>query len=387
MQWHQGGFSGASISIAGFGAVQSRTLHLFGDLTWQNLLNGQVWRLVTATFLHASLPHLVLNLIGMVQLGRLVEPWYGARQFLAICLGLGSLGNLAGMMMRQGAAAVRVWLQAHGLNLAVPGGLANGGGPAFAAQVTSVGGSIIILGLCGLSLVVGWRSRTRVGAFLRDQMIGILVFIALIGIVGIHIVDNFGHAGGALVGAAAGFLHRPLFRTERHGPTRRILGVIVVAVLAASIGCQVVTARRMIATSRAAAAEGLVRLLPDLRTASEIIAAGRFLAGLDRAVGLADPTLAVGLDPTPVFELRTLGINPPLRSQQLAMLVEALNRLNRLRIEVDPNLGGTEIDELLRLGAALAAGPLDSREMYELRVDREVLFRRAQRVLAESGTR
>jgi membrane associated rhomboid family serine protease len=387
MQWHQGGFSGSSISIAGFGAVQSRTLHLFGDLTWQNLLNGQVWRLVTATFLHASLPHLALNLIGMIQLGRMVEPWYGARQFLAICLGLGSLGNLAGMMMRQGAAAVRVWLQAHGLNLAVPGGLANGGGPEFAAQVTSVGGSIIILGLCGLSLVVGWRSRTRVGAFLRDQMIGILVFIALIGIVGIHIVDNFGHAGGALVGAAAGFLHRPLFRTKRHGPTRRILGAIVVLVIATSIGCQVATARRMIAASRVTAAQGLVRLLPELQTASELVASGRFLAGLERAVAMADPTLADGLDPTPGFELRALGISPTLRGQSLRLFVDALNRLNQIRVEVDSHLAGPEMEELLRLGTALAAGPLDSREMYEFRVDRDILFRRAERVLAESGAR
>src|SRR3954462_2301089 len=35
--------------------------HRFGDLTLQDLANGQYWRLVTSTFVHYNVIHIVLN--------------------------------------------------------------------------------------------------------------------------------------------------------------------------------------------------------------------------------------------------------------------------------------------------------------------------------------
>jgi membrane associated rhomboid family serine protease len=399
MQWQQGGFSGANLSIAGFGGVQARTLHMFGDLTWNDLVQGQVWRLVTATFLHASLPHLVLNLIGMIQLGRLVEPWYGARQFLAICLGLGSVGNLVGMLLRQAAAALRVWLQAHGLALAVPGGLADGGGPEAAGQVASVGGSIIILGLCGLSLVVGWRSRTRIGAFLRDQMLAILIFVAVIGIVGMKIIDNYGHAGGAIAGAAAGFLHRRLIRTAPHGWARRIAGLGVVVVLLASTLAQVSVGRaefaaiRRVEAIREAAvresgAEVLRQLLEFLRGPIEAVAFDRSVVALVPGVSGGDPARLLA-DGVPVaFEAISQGLppveRPPAeRATASTNLENLLAEIGRLRPEFDPRLGVPDLDELLDLGTRLLEGSIDPRGLEALRIDRASLARRAELVRDE----
>ena len=52
--------------------------HRFGDLALQDLAHGEYWRLITSTFVHFSVLHLVLNLIAMYQLGTMVESWYGS---------------------------------------------------------------------------------------------------------------------------------------------------------------------------------------------------------------------------------------------------------------------------------------------------------------------
>src|SRR5207253_51477 len=80
----------------GPGGVETETTQRFGDMTWGEVSRGEVWRPITATFLHKNLLHLALNLVALVLLGRLVEPWYGPGPFLALCLALGALGNLLG---------------------------------------------------------------------------------------------------------------------------------------------------------------------------------------------------------------------------------------------------------------------------------------------------
>ena len=52
----------------------------------------------------------------------------------------------------------------------------------------------MVLGLVALCAVVGWRSRTRIGAFLRSQMVGLLIATAVLGQM-VPIIDNWGHAG------------------------------------------------------------------------------------------------------------------------------------------------------------------------------------------------
>ena len=58
--------------------------HRFGDLALQDLADGEYWRLMTSTFVHFSVMHLVLNLIAMYQLGTMVESWYGSYQSVFI---------------------------------------------------------------------------------------------------------------------------------------------------------------------------------------------------------------------------------------------------------------------------------------------------------------
>jgi rhomboid protease GluP len=176
----------------------------FGAIMPGDLFQGEIWRPLTATFVHTGLLHIGMNLFMMYQLGGLVESWYGPWQFLAIYVVIGAGGNVFAALVR------------HALG---------------AAPRMSAGGSTVILGLAALCAVVGWRSRTRIGDYLRSQMVWLLIATALLGQI-VPIVDNWGHAGGALVGALLGFAHRTLIRAPRRPMARWAGGLAVVLVVA-----------------------------------------------------------------------------------------------------------------------------------------------------------
>ncbi len=215
-------------------AISPQVGHRFGDMTWSEVRHGEVWRLITATFIHFSLVHVGMNAFGMIKLGQLMEPWYRSGPFLAVCITIGGLGNLVGGLMRQGITLGKTALVGSRVAKTWPGWFeittgADGFDRAF--SIPSGGGSTILLGLLGLGAVVGWRSKTRIGSFLRDQMITMLGFTAVLGIVLYNLIDNYGHAGGAVVGAAIGFVHRPLLRLSERSRAFRLACWAAVAVV------------------------------------------------------------------------------------------------------------------------------------------------------------
>ena len=243
VQWSMG----IPMPSAGFAnplAISSTVGHRFGDMTWAEVRHGEVWRLVTATFVHFSLVHVGMNAFGMIKLGQLIEPWYRSGPFLAICVAIGGLGNLVGGILRQAISAGKSALVGSKLAKTWPDWFevtAGADGLDRTFSMPSGGGSTILLGLLGLVAVVGWRSKTRIGSFLRDQMVTMLVFTAVLGVVLINLIDNYGHAGGAIVGAGFGFIHRPFLRlSERSHAFRHACWV---AVAAALLACLVASVR------------------------------------------------------------------------------------------------------------------------------------------------
>lgn len=70
------------------GLFQAMALHT------PSVLHGQVWRLITAQYLHWSGGHLFMNMLGLYFLGKpLVQEW-GTKQFLAVYTIAGLVGNL-----------------------------------------------------------------------------------------------------------------------------------------------------------------------------------------------------------------------------------------------------------------------------------------------------
>ncbi len=135
---------------------------------------GEVWRLLSATFLHGSFDHIVGNMIMLYILGMGCEHAFGWAQFLAIYVVSGLCGSL----------------------LSLTGGR------------VSVGASGAIFGLAGALVATLWRHRARL--HVRDRRIGlILVVWAIFQLASgalVPQVDNRAHLGGLLGGTVLGLL-------------------------------------------------------------------------------------------------------------------------------------------------------------------------------------
>ena len=304
MAWYQGTPQASRNWLAG--GIRSETTHAFGDLTSLELYRGQVWRVITATFVHYSLLHLGLNLLSLYQLGRVVEDWYGSWRFVMLYAILGGLGNaLAGL--------VRPY---------VPGLL-----PGNPWLTHSGGGSTAVFGLVTLIAVGAWRAKTRFGDY--AMIVAVLLLLLNVGLAavlwwyGVNI-DHYGHAGGALVGAVVGLANHALSR-DPEGRAARRAGLVGVIVLIASAGAQAWADRAEVR---------VVHQIVALRTQ----VARRFLTGaeLNRLDQLYRERHHRGPRPTPI-EIRRSPKGPTtfaIVTLPLSLLREEL-RASRKRLEAD----------------------------------------------------
>jgi len=141
-----------------------------GALARDRVAAGEYWRMLSATFLHGSVDHLIGNAIALFVLGMVCEHAFGRGQFVVLYV----LSGLAGSALS----------------------LAWGPGP-------SVGASGAIFGLQGASIVLFRRQRDRL--LLRDRRVGFVLLVWAVYTVGAGLmtpfIDNGAHIGGALAGA------------------------------------------------------------------------------------------------------------------------------------------------------------------------------------------
>ena len=289
--------------------------HRFGDLTIKELAHGEIWRLVTCNFVHYSLIHILLNLLAFYLLGTMVESWYGSWQFIFIYLLTGGLGNLLSVLARQ---------IAH-----------------YSPTTHAAGGSTVIMGLIGLGLVVGWRSRSSREGELRWPMLVSLGLTALLGFVFRDYIDNWGHAGGALVGFALGFADRRFLRSVRR-PSAWGLGVMAGLVIAGCGLAQLAADRREAPPRRQATLRAEVNAREiayrNLRAAPMLLgqkADPRLLArGLDAIAGVLDG----GTTRTDFRRLRELAAVAETRALTEAEQIEFNKRAGALSDQLRPEL-------------------------------------------------
>lgn len=77
-------------------------------LSWHDIRHGMVWQLVSYMFLHGSLMHIVVNMLGVFFLGRELEAQLGPRRFLYLYLGCGALGGVGWLLLSGGSNATCV---------------------------------------------------------------------------------------------------------------------------------------------------------------------------------------------------------------------------------------------------------------------------------------
>lgn len=78
----------------------------YGVLNSSDVLHGEWWRLFSYQFLHANTSHLLMNIFGLIWLGKYVENIFGTKRFLVIYLGSGFLSGVAQMLISPDQLAV-----------------------------------------------------------------------------------------------------------------------------------------------------------------------------------------------------------------------------------------------------------------------------------------
>jgi membrane associated rhomboid family serine protease len=203
------------------------TLH--GGISWDALMEGKVWLLVTQMFVHADALHLIFNGVGIYFIGNALIQLVTSKQFLVIYLGAGLLGGIA--------YAVFAGLTGEGYRTAVgASGCAYG---LLCALATLMPQRIITL---LLFFVIPINAKLKTIALVA---VGIGIAMTLVGLMDqgdrqaaasdmIVLRDtneipkkkkpevaHMGHLGGALVGWAFIALLYPSLRQKQHDQSRR----------------------------------------------------------------------------------------------------------------------------------------------------------------------
>ena len=133
---------------------------------------GQWWRLLTASYLHGNIYHIVANATALMTLGRIIEI-YDRRLRIPLVYAASAVG---GSMLST-----------------------------VLFPTPSIGASGGVLGLAGYVFVVAGRDPNGTPAWLRKQMVSVLASTAVLGIAAFMFIDNAAHLGGALSGAGIGY--------------------------------------------------------------------------------------------------------------------------------------------------------------------------------------
>ena len=167
------------------GSENSDTLIAFGAKVNELIDQGQVWRLLTAMFLHIGIIHLAVNQYSLYAVGTLLERFMGATRFAILYVLAGLCGSLASY-----------W---------------------FSPNAISAGASGAIFGLLG-ALGIFFLLHRRLFGPAGNRMLANIVAVAAINLVlgaSFAGIDNFAHVGGLLGGVALGALLTPRYEIIR----------------------------------------------------------------------------------------------------------------------------------------------------------------------------
>lgn len=127
---------------------------------------GQYYRLLTGTFLHANVFHLIMNMYALYIIGSQIESFMGKTKYVIIYFFSAIMGSLLSITLDSYA---------------------------------SVGASGAIFGLMGCLLYFGYHYRVYLGNVLKSQIIPLILFNLCLGFF-MTGIDNFAHIGGLIGG-------------------------------------------------------------------------------------------------------------------------------------------------------------------------------------------
>lgn len=137
----------------------------------------EYWRILTGAAIHGGLAHIALNSFAFYNFGAILE-MLTSRAHLAIVFLLSALGGGVLSLI-------------------------------FAPDGRSVGASGGVVGLIGYLAVYAFRRRQFITPEFRKSLLMNIGFIIIFGLVLYQVIDNFGHIGGLITGAAYGLIQIP----------------------------------------------------------------------------------------------------------------------------------------------------------------------------------
>jgi rhomboid protease GluP len=171
-----------AITGLGFISFKGQDLLLWGANYGPLTIGGEWWRLLTSTFLHGGLMHLLANMYGLLFVGIFLEPLLGRAKYLTAYILTGILASVASIW----------WYDA----------------------TVSVGASGAIFGLYGVFLAL-LLTKVFPPDFAKTFLISTAIFVGfnlLMGLTGG--IDNAAHIGGLLSGFVIGLFLSPILKRQ-----------------------------------------------------------------------------------------------------------------------------------------------------------------------------
>lgn len=233
--------------VSAFKPLPSELLHWGANSAASVVEDHQYWRLLSATFLHAGVLHIALNMLGLWEAGKQLNRLYGNAPFLMIYFASALVGSALSLHFS-------------------------------AQQAVSVGASGAVFGVLGALLTAMYRHRGRIpGTMSKNVMSSQLVFLVYALGQGFakEGIDNAAHVGGLLAGSLLAWLLAGKM-DETQGLRRRqatmMAGLLIPA--AAVTGLVLTTPEprvhhRQLFEFHA----GMARILPELQAAEKALQA------------------------------------------------------------------------------------------------------------------
>jgi len=157
---------------------------LLGKINEQ-ILRGQVWRLITPVFLHGSIMHLLANMYSLYILGRNNEMLNGHLRFALLYFLSAFGGNVLSFVL---------------------------------GKYPSLGASTAIFGLLISEAIFIWQNKAFFGKQAGRSLLNIAMILGLNLMIGLSsggVIDNWGHLGGLIAGFFFTFLAGVVWKIER----------------------------------------------------------------------------------------------------------------------------------------------------------------------------
>jgi len=171
------------IAGLGFLSFKSADLLAWGGNFKPSTTSGEWWRLLTSTFLHGGLMHLLANMCGLLFAGIFLEPKLGKTKYAIVYLVTGLLASITSLWWHE--------------------------------NTVSVGASGAVFGLYGVFLAL-LLTKVFPKEFSKALLTGMLVFVGYNLLMGLRGgIDNAAHIGGLVSGFVIGLILSPRLKTDQ----------------------------------------------------------------------------------------------------------------------------------------------------------------------------